>query len=193
MFLISVDYWEVKKTKNKGRGIFTKKKIVAGTVIGDYLGKVIKLAEYDLENDKKGFYLMYLTDETGVYPDLSKPGIHLANHSCSANSWIYIYKGHTLFFALRDIDPHEEITISYLLSPNDPHCDPCPHLCKCESKSCIGSMHLSKEKYQLWQHFQDTNSQRSKIEGHVIGENLPPLKDYPQIDFRNSIYKKMLA
>ena len=34
---------------------FAKKEIKAGTVISDYLGKVINIAEYDLDNDKKDF------------------------------------------------------------------------------------------------------------------------------------------
>ena len=52
MCLLKDADWEVKKTKEKGRGVFCKKEIKAGTVIGDYLGKVIKTAEYDLEKDK---------------------------------------------------------------------------------------------------------------------------------------------
>ena len=82
MFLISKDYWEVRETKEKGRGVFAKKGIAAGTVVGDYLGRVIKTAEYDLDRDKEGLYLMYLTDEASIYPDLKKPGLHLFNHSC---------------------------------------------------------------------------------------------------------------
>lgn len=35
MFLITKDFWEVKKTEEKGYGVFAKNKIVKGTVIGD--------------------------------------------------------------------------------------------------------------------------------------------------------------
>ena len=42
MFLLSEDYLQIRKTKKKGFGVFAKKRIKAGTVIGDYLGKVIK-------------------------------------------------------------------------------------------------------------------------------------------------------
>ena len=108
MFLIPEDHWEVRCTKEKGKGIFAKKEIKAGTIIGDYLGKIIKTAEYDLDKDKKGLFLMYFTDRASIYPDLKKPGIHLLNHSCSPNCWIYTFKGHTLFFALRKIEPGEE-------------------------------------------------------------------------------------
>lgn len=54
MFLINKSYWKIKKTKEKGFGIFAKKEIKSGTIISDYLGKIINVAEYDLEKDKKG-------------------------------------------------------------------------------------------------------------------------------------------
>ena len=180
MFLITDDFWEIKKVKGKGRGVFVKKEIAAGTVIGDYLGKVIKTAEYDLTKDKKGLYLMYYSDQASIYPNLKKPDIHLLNHSCSPNCWLYMLKGHTLFFALRRIKPGEELTISYLLNPNDGSCNPCPHVCKCDSKECTGTMHLSKDRYLRWQRFQNNqkkNTRRAKV---IFGKNLPKLISYPE-------------
>lgn len=180
MFLLKDDFWEVKKTREKGYGVFTKKEIKAGTVIGDYLGKVINITEYDLDLDKKGLYLMYYTDQASIYPDLTKPGPHLINHSCTPNCWIYIFHGHTLFFALRKIKPGEELTISYLLSPKDKTCNPCNHNCKCESKFCTGTMHLSKDKYKRWQKFQDEEKKKTRITKFVFGKNLEKLKSYPK-------------
>ena len=54
MFLIKDDFWQIKKTKERGYGVFARKEIKAGTIIGDYLGKVIKTAQYDLGKDKNG-------------------------------------------------------------------------------------------------------------------------------------------
>ena len=173
MFLLKDDYWEIKKTKERGYGVFAKKEIKAGTVISDYLGKIINIAEYDLENDKKGLYLMYYTDQASIYPDLSRSGPYLINHSCQPNCWIYIFHGHTLFFALRKIKPCEELTISYLLSPKDETCQPCLHDCYCESKKCSGTMHLSKDKYKRWQKFQNEEKKKTKIEKFTFGKNLP--------------------
>ena len=181
MFLLKDDYWEIKKTKERGYGVFAKKEIKAGTVISDYLGKIINIAEYDLENDKKGLYLMYYTDQASIYPDLSRSGPYLINHSCQPNCWIYIFHGHTLFFALRKIKPCEELTISYLLSPKDETCQPCLHDCYCESKKCSGTMHLSKDKYKRWQKFQNEEKKKTKIEKFTFGKNLPKLKSYPKI------------
>ena len=185
MFLISEDFWEVKKTKEKGNGVFARKEIKKGTVIGDYLGKVIKTEEYDLREDEKGLYLMYLTDEASIYPDLTKPGLHLFNHSCTPNYFIKIYKGHTLFFALRDIKSGEELTISYMLAPVEEQYE---HACKCGSKFCTGAMHLSKEKYEGWQEYQAREKKKAGVVRFTFGKNLPRLKSYPKRIYSNKIY-----
>ncbi|MDO8452790.1 MAG: SET domain-containing protein-lysine N-methyltransferase [bacterium] len=177
MFLIDGDFWEVKDTKEKGRGVFAKKEIKAGTIIGDYIGKVIKTAEYDFSRDKGGLYLMYLNDRASIYPDLTRPGMHLLNHSCEPNCFIKIYKGHTLFFAIRDIEPEEELTISYMLAPVE---EQYTHVCKCGSKSCTGTMHLSKEKYDEWQEFQVQNKKKAGVVRFTFGKNLSRLNSYPR-------------
>lgn len=191
MFFIPDDCWEVVETKEKGHGVFVKKKISAGTVIGDYLGTVINIAEYDLANDKKGLYLMYYTDQASIYPDLSKPGIHLLNHSCEPNCWVYTYRGHTLFFALRDIGEGEELTISYLLSPKDETCKPCTHDCKCGSNYCTGTMHLQEDKYERWQQFQD-NQKITSTASFVFGNDLPRLSSYPSTIPSDPIYSELM-
>lgn len=37
MFLIKDDFWQIKKTKEKGLGVFARKAIKKGTIVGDYL------------------------------------------------------------------------------------------------------------------------------------------------------------
>lgn len=187
MFLLTDDFWQVKKTKEKGFGIFAKKEIAEGTIIGDYLGKVIETAKYNFDNDKEGLYLMYYTDQASIYPDLKKPGIHLLNHSCTPNCWIYTYQGHTLFYALRKIKPGEELTISYLLSPKSKNCNPCKHICKCNSKFCIGTMHLSENKYKKWQEFQNSQKKKTKKPKVTFNKNLPRLASYPKTIPHNPI------
>jgi len=191
MFLISRDSWQIKKTKQKGLGVFAKKEIKEGIVIGDYLGKVIKTVEYDQDLDKDGLFLMYYSDEASIYPDLTKPGTHLLNHSCSPNCWIYAYRDHTLFFTLRNISPGEELTISYLLSPKD-DCDPCTHTCKCQSEFCTGTMHLSKTRYAKWQKFQRMQKKKTKVAKVTFGKNLPKLNSYPKQVPNNPIYAAII-
>lgn len=179
MFLLTDDAWEVKKTEKKGRGLFAKKEIIPGTVIGDYLGRVLRTAEEDTIDESENFYLMYYHDYASIFPDLTKPGIHLLNHSCSPNCWMYTYKGHTLFFAIRRIFPGEELTVNYLLSPLDKYCSPCTHLCQCGSVICYQTMHLPKKLYDLWNTFHDKESAKTKKERIQYGKDLPQLSSYP--------------
>jgi len=193
VFLIKDDFWQIKRTKDKGLGVFAKKQIEAGTIISDYLGKVIKTADYDLDQDKKGLYLMYYTDEASIYPDLKKPGPHLLNHSCTPNCWIYNFRGHTLFFALRNINVGEELTISYLLSPKDETCTSCPHECICNGKHCTGTMHFARDKYEKWQKFQNQEKKKTKTAKAIFGKNLPKLKSYPKTIPNNPFYIRLLS
>jgi hypothetical protein len=188
MFLLDDDYWTTQQTEKTGLGIFARKEIAAGTVIGDYIGKVIRTEEYDIESDKRGLYLMYMTDEASIYPDLSKPGIHLLNHSCDPNCWIYVYLGHTLFIAVRDIKIGEQLSISYLLDPKDKYCDPCLHDCKCETANCTGTMHLSRNKFDKWQAFQYQNNKKVVKTLFEYGHYLPLLTSYPTIENDDPIY-----
>lgn len=188
MFLIPKNSWQAKKTKDKGLGVFAKREIKKGTIIGDYLGKVIKTIEYDLNKDRDGLYLMYYSDQASIYPDLKKPDIHLINHSCSPNCWIYTYCGHTLFFTVRKIKPDEELTISYLLAPKG-KCNPCTHVCKCKSKNCTGTMHLTESKYKIWQKSQEIQNKKTKRAAFIYGKNLPRLRSYPKILVSDPIYE----
>lgn len=178
MILLPRNYWEIRNTKNKGRGLFAIKDIPKGIVIGDYIGKIIHPLEAII--DEENFYLMYYHDHAVISPDLEKPGVYLLNHSCIPNAFLYIYKGHTLAFALRQISKGEELTIPYLLSPKDKFCDPCPHICRCENLKCSGTMHLSKEKYDKWRKFGDTRARETKRERIRYGKELPLLTSYPK-------------
>jgi len=179
MILIKENSWEVKNTKQKGRGIFSKKEIEKGTVIGDYLGIVIH--PKDAVIDEENFYLMYYHDFALISPDLKKPGVHLLNHSCNPNSFLYTYKGHTLAFALRKIEKNEEMTIPYLLSPKDEFCSPCMHVCKCADAKCSGTMHLSKETYTKWRLLNDQWAKKTRRQKVTYGKELPPLQSYPKL------------
>lgn len=191
MFLLPDQYLMVKNTKAKGRGVFAEKGIPQGTVIGDYLGKVIPIVSYETAKNPNELFIMSFTDEAFLYPDVTKLGVHLFNHSCMPNCWIYVYRGHTLFFALRDIVPGEELTISYLLSPKDESCNPCVHVCRCESDYCTGTMHLSRDKYVLWQEFQNKRRKNMKMAPFVTGGYLPRLVRYPKRIPIDPIYKKL--
>jgi len=191
MILLPDDQWVIKPTAQTGRGIFATKKIGQGVVVGDYIGTVIKIAESNTSEADIGMYLMYYHDNAAIYPaDLAAPGMHLINHSCRPNCWMYVYRGHTLFFSLREIEPGEELTVSYLIAPNEA-CNPCRHQCRCGLKNCTGTMHLSNEKYKLWSEFANTQGKETKRERIRYGNLLKKLDSYPRIIPYHPIYDQM--
>lgn len=193
MFLLPDDAWEIRNTPLMGRAVFAKKPISQGAIIGDYLGTVVQMSEYDVGNDAQGLYLMYLTDDACVYPDVHSPGLHCINHSCTPNSWMYIYKGHTLFVAIRTILPGEEIAISYCLSPKDDTCENCTHKCYCGSENCTGSMHFSKTQYVLWKQFLKSHMMHMKTPLYTYGKQLMKLSAYPLSIPVDPIYQHIIS
>jgi len=164
------------------------KDVPAGKVVGDYIGKVITEAEEDKYDNDGHFYLMYYHNNASIYPNLRKPGIHLINHSCTPNVWMYTYMGHTLYFAIRHIFAGEEINVSYLLSPQDKDCKPCNHLCHCNGVICYHTMHLSEEQYDRWITFHDKEAAKTKRSRVAFGKTLPLLAHYPEAIEDNPVY-----
>lgn len=188
MLLLDTHSWEVRITKGKGKGLFTKNVILPGTIIGDYLGKIIHPMDADMYEKGKHFYLMYYSDTAGIFPDLSTPDLYLINHSCTPNCWIYTYKGHTLFFALRKIFPGEELTISYLLSPQDEFCKPCTHICSCNGIICYQTMHLSPKRFNEWRTVYKEVTRKTKKMPVQRDHDLPALPSYPENITDHPIY-----
>jgi len=150
MILLPHDFWEVRDTKKKGKGIFAKKDIKKHKLVAQYIGKLIHIKDIDL--DTYGQYLMEYDDERTIVPNLQSVGAHLINHSCDPNCWIYKYNRNVFLASMRDILPGEEITIHYLLPPKGISCkDTCSHICNCGEENCSGTMHLSEEDYKTWQ------------------------------------------
>ena len=179
MFLIPNTFFEIRTTDKKGRGVFAKKDIAGGTVIGDYIGIVTESEE--VENDLDNHYEMSLTEDVSVLPDKNKVGIHLINHNCSPNLNSITYDYHVLYYAARKIFAHEELTIDYEMGSISHDKHKCSHECFCESPLCRGTMHNSLEvEYFLAEVFeQDIAHSRNKF-NPTYGKTLPKLNHYPK-------------
>lgn len=194
MFLISADYYQIKKTKKKGRGVFARRDIPAGTIIGDYLGLLIKDEEIEALEKKYGdasYAMDYNNNGLSIFPlDMAAKDIHLINHSCSANCDAYFYYGHTLFFSLRRILSGEELTIDYSFDPYDVddfdreldhegNKSWCP-CCYCGSDYCRGTMYASEARLKQYSDFYQHETKGQKFKEQCAGEVLAPLTKYPK-------------
>ncbi|KKU73385.1 MAG: SET domain-containing protein [Parcubacteria group bacterium GW2011_GWA2_47_26] len=190
MFLLPQYYWEVKKIRNKGRGVFACAEIEPGTVIGDYLGKVVR-ADQDYEKRQGGHYEMYYNDRVSILPDSRIAGIHFINHSCAPNCAMYTFQGHTLYFTLRRIFKGEELTVSYFygIDKNDKML--CvDHECFCGAPICRGTVHTPAMIFEKWNAFDEKISKKYPPKKSVrYGSDLAPLPKYPKKIADNSCYE----
>src|SRR5258706_7870766 len=177
MLLIDSSYWEVRETEKKGRGIFVKKDIPPGTIIGDYLGVI--MPDSEISEEVHGLYDMHFNDTAAIVADSKEIGVHIINNSCAPNCDTYTYKSHVLFFALRHIFVGEELSISYYLEPPEKgHI--CNHPCFCNTPVCRGTMHVSEEVTCQIHSFILKEEEKFPTEKQIsIGEKLTVLSEYP--------------
>ncbi|OGK19085.1 hypothetical protein A3B50_04540 [Candidatus Roizmanbacteria bacterium RIFCSPLOWO2_01_FULL_40_42] len=185
MFLINSSSYKIKKTKNKGRGVFLTKDLEGGTVIGDYLGKIVSHEE---EEDSNVFYGMTRNDDEMILPDPDTAGVNYINHSCAPNCAMYPYKGHMLIVALRKIFTGEELSYLYLVDPEEGLTF--YYACKCGAPWCRGSMVTS---WEYSKKFWDTFIVKKQGKDYAkklasFGKELPPLKAYPKKVKDETIY-----
>lgn len=182
MFLLGPDSITVQNTPQKGRGVFAKKDLPAGTVIGDYLGKIINPDEED-EAAQNGLYGLCWRDDFSILPlDIKSAGPHCVNHSCRPNAIFYPYKGHVLIAAIKEILSGEEITISYMIEPGECDGHNCKYICSCNLPECTGSMHCTPDKcHNFWNVYFRQKMGEYYNQEYPIGSVITALAKYPKV------------
>ncbi|KAI5430689.1 histone-lysine N-methyltransferase, H3 lysine-9 specific SUVH5 [Lathyrus oleraceus] len=117
---------EIFKTKTKGWGVRSKKKIPSGSFICEYLGEIIEdeQAVKMIDNDEYLFNIGSTNHKDGVFTiDASKYGnmARFINHSCSPNLFCLnvlfdhddVRIPHIMLFAAEDIPQKTELTYNY--------------------------------------------------------------------------------
>lgn len=109
------DLVEVKRTRNKGRGVFARQAIPAGTIIERVPVLVLPMDEID--SSLLADYCFFWGGDTVA---LALGYGSLYNHSYTPNAeYQDMWPRTKVFRALRDIAAGEEITINYNGDPND--------------------------------------------------------------------------
>ena len=130
----------ITKSAINGRGCFATTPFKRRAKIAEYTGERIS----DLEAQRRaGRAKLRICDIDGRWSlDGSRGGngTHYINHSCRPNAYMKTLHGHMLFFALRDIQPGEEITVDYeeTLHPDSKRCH-------CGAANCRGTINKGKK------------------------------------------------
>jgi SET domain-containing protein len=176
MFLLDESFYEFRQTDQKGRGVFCRKAVSAGVIIGDYTGTIVS---YEEDDDSKGLYSMEYDDDLLILAQKDSLGIHLINHSCMPNCAIYPYADRGLFVTLRHIEVGEEFTVSYMIVPEWIET---VYPCYCGTPLCRGYMTTTKHQSKAIDELSDLELHKyfPKVplkKGDILG----PLPTYPKL------------
>jgi SET domain-containing protein len=125
---------EVKPSRIDGKGCFAAVAFKRRRKIAEYVGE--KISRHEVARRVKNKRRLYIS---GIDSYWAIDGIHggngtqFINHSCEPNCYSKVIHGHILFFALRDIEPGEEILLDY---GDSYHSD--RKRCSCGAPSCRG-------------------------------------------------------
>ena len=147
------DFIRVAPSSIEGKGVFAKRMIPRGTRIIEYLGArrtIESLVTAVANGAEPSVYLIHLHEGMVIDGAIDGNDARFINHGCDPNCEIYLFGDRLYVYAMRDIDPGEELTFDYAL--NTP-----PGLavkkgrakdypCRCGSPNCRGTMLQQRRK-----------------------------------------------
>lgn len=123
------------KSPINGKGCFATIHFPARRKIAEYTGERITDAEAVRRSRRRKLRICALDEDWSIDGSRGGNGTHYINHSCQPNAYMTMNRGHVLFFALRDIQPGEEITIDYIVTMHDDK-----KRCTCGAEKCRGTI-----------------------------------------------------
>lgn len=138
------DWFEVRDSPIQGRGAFARKRIPKGTKIIEYTGERITEEEAQARYDDEGMerhhtFLFDLDDGTCLDGAVGGNESIYINHSCDPNCEPENEDGHIIIYAIRDIEPGEELFYDYAYEPEEDD-DGSIYPCRCGSGKCRGTI-----------------------------------------------------
>ena len=125
----------IKRSPIIGKGCFATFPFRRGRKIAEYAGERISNAEARRRAARRILRICGIDDRWSLDGSRGGNGTHYINHSCSPNSFTRTLYGHLIFFALRDIQAGEEITIDY-----EETLHPDAKRCICRAANCRGTI-----------------------------------------------------
>ena len=103
----------------KGKAVFAGKKYIEGEFIVQFTGKVYSREEYLHLHDPDNNH--YIQVGENIFMGPSGNADDLINHSCNPNCGLKISSDGVFLYAIRDINPGEEITFDYSTTMDEEH------------------------------------------------------------------------
>ena len=135
---------EVRKSGVHGRGVFALRPIRRGTRIIEYTGRRIPWSQVSEDlDDERTYYFGLDNGKEVIDPTVGGNDARWINHSCDPNcEAIENSQDRVFIYALRNIQPGEELFYDYRLEVDVPRTDEVEeeNRCACGSSKCRGTM-----------------------------------------------------
>ena len=119
-----------------GNGAFAAEAIPKRRKIGEIRGESISVEEARIRATRhERIMIVELSDKRAIDFRKSSDPMRFVNHSCAPNARLYIGQGRVEFYALRDIEPGEEITVNYGETHHEGKL-----ACRCGAPDCVGRL-----------------------------------------------------
>jgi SET domain-containing protein len=139
--------FETRRSPIHGTGVFATRRIRKGGRVVEYVGERVSHAEADRRYEDKDAndshtFLFIVDRRTVIDAGVGGNAARFVNHSCAPNCETVIEDRRVFIYALRDIDPGEELTYDYLIQrePDDPPDVEEVFSCRCGDARCRGTM-----------------------------------------------------
>jgi SET domain-containing protein len=124
----------VKQSRIHGKGLFADSRIPARRKLGELGGEKITQAEARRRaRRKRSIMIVELGDGSAIDATRGANHFKYVNHSCSPNAFMRVFRGRLEFYALREIQPGEELTCNYGETHHEGQL-----ACRCGSDRCQG-------------------------------------------------------
>ena len=131
----------------EGKGVFAKGMIPRGTRIIEYTGArrtVESLVANVANGEKPSVYLIHLHEGMVIDGAIDGNDARFINHGCDPSCEVYLFDDRLYVYAMRDIDPGEELTFDYALNAPPGLAvkmgEAKDYVCRCGSPNCRGTM-----------------------------------------------------
>jgi uncharacterized protein len=119
-----------------GQGAFADEPVPARRKIGEIRGESISVAEARIRATRsERIMIVELSARSAIDFSRSADPMRYTNHSCRPNARLCIRQGRVEFYALRDIERGEEITVNYGETHHEGRL-----ACRCGAPGCVGRL-----------------------------------------------------
>ena len=126
----------VRRSPIDGHGVFAAEPIGRQKKIGEIRGETITVDEARIRATRRErIMIVELSSRRAIDFTRSTDPMRFTNHSCRPNARLSTDHGRVEFYALRDIEPGEELTVDYGLTHHEGKL-----ACRCGAEGCRGAL-----------------------------------------------------